>query len=105
MTSEQHYTVRVKGHTHYTYSRDLDVEYLVPNTVEPKDLLDYIKERVKAEDKVLEEELDSPTSSCESSIYRIDSNNYESESELFWEEGDDLMLNGDYLTPEEVTDE
>ena len=48
MTSEQHYTVKVKGTTRTTESRNFDAEYDVPYTVKPEDLLDYIKEQVEA---------------------------------------------------------
>ena len=105
MTSEQHYTVKVQGHVHFTDSRDLDVEYKVPYTVEPKDLLDYIKKMIEEDNKDFENELESSSASCESSFYGIESYDHESHDQIYWEKGDEIIVDGEYLTPKEVTNE
>tara|TARA_B100000287_G_scaffold173829_1_gene164004 strand:- start:567 stop:884 length:318 start_codon:yes stop_codon:yes gene_type:complete len=105
MTSEKHYTVKVKGHVHFTDSRDLDVEYEVPYTVKPEDLLEYINERVQKDNKSFEDELESPSASCESSFYDIQSYDHESYDQIYWEKGDEIMVDGEYLTPVEVTND
>ena len=99
MTSEQHYTVKVKGTTRTTESRNYDAEYDVPYTVKPEDLLDYIKEQVEAEDLRLQRDYYSvsPSASFESSFYGIESYDHESYEEIYWEEGDDLIVDGEYL--------
>ena len=97
-----HYTVQVQGITHCTESRNFDAEYKVPNTVKLEDLLDYIKEQVEAEDLRLEKDSYalSPSASFESSFYGIESYDHESYDQIYWEEGDDLMVDGDYLVGE-----
>ena len=102
MTSEQHYTVKVQGITRCTESRNFDAEYDVPYTVKPEDLLEYIKEQVEAEDLRLERDSYSlsPSASFESSFYGIESYDHESYDQIYWEEGDDLMVDGDYLVGE-----
>ena len=97
-----HYTVQVQGITHCTESRNFDAEYKVPNTVKLEDLLDYIKEQVEAEDLRLERDSYSlsPSASFESSFYGIESYDHESYDQIYWEEGDDLMVDGDYLVGE-----
>ena len=97
MTSEQHYTVRVQGHIHFTDSRDLDVEYEVPNTVKLEDLLEYINERVQEDNKYFEDELESPSAGCESSFYGIESYDHESYDQIYWEKGDKIIVDGEYL--------
>jgi len=95
--NKKHYTVKVQGHVHFTDSRNLDVEYKVPYTVEPEDLLEYINKMVQEDNKYFEDELESPSASCESSFYGIESYDHESYEEIYWEKGDDLMVDGEYL--------
>ncbi len=95
--SEKHYKVKVIGTTHTTESRSFDAEYDVPYTVKPENLLEYIKEQVEAEDLRLERDSYSlsPTASFESSVHGIESYDHESYEEIYWEEGDTLMVTVD----------
>ena len=98
--SEKHYTVQVTGHVHFTDSRNFDVEYEVPYSVKPEDLLEYINERVQEDNKYFEDELESPSAGCESSFYGIESYDHESHDQIYWEKGqDEILVDGEYLTP------
>lgn len=95
----RYYTVKVKGTTRTTESRNFDAEYDVPYTVKLENLLDYIKEQVEAEDLRLERDSYSlhPTASFESSFYGIESDDHESYEEIYWEEGGKMIVDGEYL--------
>ena len=98
----EYYTVKVKGTTLITESTNFDAEYVVPYTVKPENLLDYIQEQVEAEDLRLETDSYAlhPTASFESSFYGVESDDHVSYEQIYWEEGDDLMLDGEYLEKE-----
>ena len=99
----EYYTVQVQGTTHTTVSMNFDAEYKVPYTVKLENLLEYVKEQVKAED--LRNETDSyslyPPPSFESSVHGVESYDHESYEEIYWEEdwegkGGKMIVDGEY---------